>query len=112
VDEYGALVETMIEENQSTARKTCPGDTVPTTKPTGTDLGLQKQRQMVSHLRSRKAYIIITSHTGGSYFFRILDILTPATFITKRELQTLITNLQIYIGNNLQHRTVITSFPS
>jgi hypothetical protein len=74
----------MIEENKSTTRKTCPGDTVPTTKPTGTDLVLQGQRQMISHIRCSKASIIITSHTKGSYFFRKVDILTPATFITKR----------------------------
>jgi hypothetical protein len=99
------------DNDRGMTRKTCPGATVPTTKPTWSGLGLQEQRHMINLLRRGKASIILISHTKGSYIFRKVDILTPITFIIKRELQTLITTPYTYSSKNLHHRTDITSSP-
>jgi len=82
---YGALVEIMTDENQSTTRKTYRSATLPTTKPTWTGLILQEQRHMIKPLRRDKASIMLISHTKGSYLFRKLDFLTPIKFITQKK---------------------------
>ena len=90
---YGALVEIMTEGNQSITTKICPGATVPTTKPTWTDTGLQKQRHMIKPRRRGKASVILISHTKGSYQVR-------RSHTNHIQLQTTITTVYTYNTKN------------